>query len=728
MLTLLTGHYPTTGSNQIAVTSGVASDYKLRIGDTWHQDGRTWRVVGTVENPQSLLDEFALVAPGQLPLHAGTAVTALFENPPPKGAAPPGVQWASAADANSANSNVIDPATITLALATLGMMLIGLVGIAGFTVLAQRRLRSIGMLQALGATDKHVRLVVLTNGAVVGIFGAVLGAMLGFGLWAAYRPHLEQSSHHLIGLFQLPWTVVVVALALAMITPVLAALRPAWTVTRVPVVTALSGRPAPPKQVTRSAVPGVVVSVVAFFLLGAAGARGKDGGGTLPLMLGFVTLIVGVTLMAPTLIATLARLCGRAPLAIRLAVRDLARYRSRSSSSLAAISIGVFVAVVVCVAASARYANVLDYAGPNLSSTQVVLSAPLPPPGPNAVVTGPGGKPENPQKVSGASSTSTPSTATLRADASVIAKSLGTHNVVTLEQANVNLDQARSGNNNFSGQLYVATPSLLKAYGITARDYSADADVLSVRPGFAGEPNMVLTTGNDFGPGPNGDTGNASSGCTLANGCVSPIIEEADQLPTGTSAPNTVVTEHALASLHAQHTISTAGWLITTPNVLTASQISAVRSAAAADGLTIETKNDEPSSWQVVDWATVTGITLALAVLAMTIGLLRSETASDLRTLAATGASSSKRRSITASTAGAMAVLGAVLGTAGGYLACAAFFRTSNLAGQSLWTNLSAMPTSNLLIILVGMPVVATLGGWLLAGRQPPLVSRQPID
>jgi putative ABC transport system permease protein len=75
-----------------------------------------------------------------------------------------------------------------------------------------------------------------------------------------------------------------------------------------------------------------------------------------------------------------------------------------------------------------------------------------------------------------------------------------------------------------------------------------------------------------------------------------------------------------------------------------------------------------------------------------------------------------------------MAVLGAVLGTAGGYLACAAFFRTSNLAGQSLWTNLSAMPTSNLLIILVGMPVVATLGGWLLAGRQPPLVSRQPID
>jgi putative ABC transport system permease protein len=205
-------------------------------------------------------------------------------------------------------------------------------------------------------------------------------------------------------------------------------------------------------------------------------------------------------------------------------------------------------------------------------------------------------------------------------------------------------------------------------------------------------------------------------------------MDKVNQLPTGTAAPNTVVTEHALSLLHARNTISTAGWLITTPDVLTASQISAVRSAAAADGLTIETKNDEPNSWQVVDWATVAGIALALAVLAMTIGLLRSETASDLRTLAATGASSTKRRSITASTAGAMALLGAVLGTAGGYLACAAIFRTSNLAGQSLWTNLSAMPTSNLLIILVGMPLVATFGGWIFAGRQPPLVSRQPIE
>jgi len=53
----------------------------------------------------------------------------------------------------------------------------------------------------------------------------------------------------------------------------------------------------------------------------------------------------------------------------------------------------------------------------------------------------------------------------------------------------------------------------------------------------------------------------------------------------------------------------------------------------------------------------------------MTVGLIRSETAGDLRTLTATGASSATRRTLTGATAGALAVLGAVIGTTGAYLA-----------------------------------------------------------
>jgi len=77
--------------------------------------------------------------------------------------------------------------------------------------------------------------------------------------------------------------------------------------------------------------------------------------------------------------------------------------------------------------------------------------------------------------------------------------------------------------------------------------------------------------------------------------------------------------------------------------------------------------------------ATIFGMVLALGVLAMSIGLVRSETASDLRTLTATGASGTARRTLTAATAGALAVTGAVTGTAGAYLAAAGFFSTNQL-------------------------------------------------
>jgi putative ABC transport system permease protein len=109
----------------------------------------------------------------------------------------------------------------------------------------------------------------------------------------------------------------------------------------------------------------------------------------------------------------------------------------------------------------------------------------------------------------------------------------------------------------------------------------------------------------------------------------------------------------------------------------------------------------------------------------MSIGLVRSETASDLRTLTATGASGTARRTLTAATAGALALTGAVVGTAGGYLAAIGFFRTSQLDQLS---ELGSIPVAELLWILVGMPLIAVAASWLLAGREPPVIARQPLE
>jgi putative ABC transport system permease protein len=720
MLSLVSGSYP-SGADEVAVTSGLASAFHLRLGATWRVGGVEREVVGIVENPQSLLDAFALVAPGQV--KNPTGVTALFDTPgAPLSSFGKGVQIET--PASVAQSNPLNPETISLAALVLGMLLIALVSIGGFTVLAQRRLRSIGMLEATGATDRHVRLVVSANGAVVGVVGAILGFLLGLVVWLVYRPSLEQSSHHVIGVLALPWTVVIAAMVLAVVAAFLAASRPARAITKVPIVQALSGRPASPRQIHRSALPGIVLLVIAFLLLGYSGGtnNGNGSGGTPELLLGLVLLIPGLILLAPFLLSVTAHLGRRAPIATRLALRDLARYRARSGSALAAISVGVLVAVIVMIAAAARYGNVLDYAGPNLSSNQLALSTAFPPQGQPIVQRN--AKGQLVTVTNHAVETATP--AQLTAGAEQIATGLGAQ-LIALETPNVGLNGTQGGRS-WDGSVYVATPQLLQAFGIKASEINPNADILSSRPGLSGVSDLVLNyaSGGKSGSGPAAPGGGPSqSGCTAATRCLAhPVIQEIGALPSGTSAPNTVITEHAMKEFHI--TASTTDWLVQGTQPFTAAQISSAELAASTTQLSVESKNDEPTSFAVISWATIFGIVIALGVLGMSVGLVRSETASDLLTLAATGASGYTRRTLTAVTAGALGFLGALLGTVGGYIAMIGWLRSNSLNGGI--AALGNIPVADLGLILLAMPAFAAIVGWLFAGREPAAMAHQRIE
>jgi len=707
MLSLLSGHYP-TAANQVALTPALATDFGVTIGDLWHEGGTTRRVVGLVQNPQSLLDEFALVIPGQVT--NPTQTTVLFNAP---GIRPstigPNVETPQSVTA----SNPLNPTTIVLALATVGMLLIALVSVGGFTVLAQRRLRALGMLGALGATDRNVRLVVRANGVVVGVVGAVLGAVIGLAAWLAYRPSVEASAHHDIAPFALPWVVIGPAMALAVVAVYFAAARPARAVTRLSIVAALSGRPAPPKQVHRSAIPGVVFAVLGALALWYSGKQ-NSGGGALELVGGLIALIIAVILLSPLCLAGLARLARSTPIAARLALRDLGRYRARSGSALSAISLGVMIAVLVCVLTAGRFGNVLDYAGPNVTSSQLIVYA-------AGYHGGPGNGNGGPA----------PSMAVQTATANRIGAALGSHQVIALEASSATLQHAASGRS-WSGQVYVATPQLLAAFGIKASQLNPDADILSMRPGLSGISKMQLVYGNYFnqngGPGGGGPSGGPGGGqqtypCPPGSCLANPVIEEVGALPSGTSAPNTVITEYALHKLGLHTGLN--GWIILLPHPLTASQITSARLTAAAEGMTIETRNSIPASSEIVNWATVFGIVLALGILGMSVGLIRSETASDLRTLTATGAGGTTRRTLVAVTAGALGFTGAVLGTVAAYVAAIAYSFDNHLDGLG---ELKVIPVTNLLIILIGMPLVAAAVGWLVAGREPPAISRQPVE
>jgi putative ABC transport system permease protein len=392
---------------------------------------------------------------------------------------------------------------------------------------------------------------------------------------------------------------------------------------------------------------------------------------------------------------------------VRLALRDLARYRARSGAALGAITLSVLIAALICVIAAARFGDAVDYVGPNLASNQLVVY-------PQAAATTPGAaclhEPSGCPALTGAQ------LAAMAAKSRGIAASLGSRDIVRLETTDSTLQRAASGRS-WDGPVYVATPQLLRAYGIAAAQVSPDADILTMRPGLPGLTNMQFLYGaTKFGPGPPWP-------CPPSYCLANPMIEQVSALPSGTSAPNTVLTEHLVRRFHL--TTSTVGWLVQAPGSLTAGQISAAQHVAAVAGLTLETRNSIPTSADILDVATVFGILLALGILAMSVGLLRSETASDLRTLTATGAGSMARRAISAATAGALALIGAVVGIVAAYIAAIGFFRTSQLDTLS---SLANIPVTNLLLILVGMPLIAVTGGWLLAGREPSAIGRRPLE
>jgi putative ABC transport system permease protein len=433
----------------------------------------------------------------------------------------------------------------------------------------------------------------------------------------------------------------------------------------------------------------------------------------LPFILtGIVAATLGMLFLAPVGIVVLAAAGRRLPIATRLAVRDLARYQTRSGAALAAVSLAVGIAatIVVTAAASQAAAARADAAtGGNLPSNQLVVW-----------LSSQGGFGQVPEHTA-------EELRTLRDRVNAIAASLDSHDVLALEGATdpaappigtVGPETGPGGkplvalgkplrvvvdgkpgteySEDETIPLFVATPEVLARYGIDASDVDPTTDILTSRSSLQGY---------DLIPGRHSDW-NAK-------------IQTRDELPSYTSGPNTLITTPALESLG--FTALPVGWLIQSPQPLTQDQIETARQLAAAAGLSIETRATHASLSQLRTYATGAGVLLALCVLAMTVGLIRSETARDLRTLAANGASSATRRSITGATAGTLALVGAMLGTGVTYLAVLAWYRSDLHL-------LAHVPVVDLAVIVVGLPVAATMAGWLLGGREPPVISRQPLE
>ena len=511
LLALRSGSYP-VGPREVAVTDGVAESLRLEIGSTLALDGRRRTVVGIVENPSKLSDEFALVSPSSaspevvnLLVDASLAAHDDFTG---------SREARSAYTGSMIKGNDVGKTTETLAMfsvATVFLLLASLVAAAGFAVVAQRRLRQLGMLAAVGATGKHLRLVMSTNGAVVGTLAAVIGTIAGLGLWLVFAPTLESAVDHRIDRLSLPWVLIAMAGLVAIVGATAAAWWPGRTVARLPVLLALSGRPPKPRPARHSAIAATGLIAVG---IGCLALSDRDSP---PLIIaGLVATILGSLLLGPLAIRTFSAVAGGLSIAPRLALRDLARYQARSGAALAAVTLALGIAATVVVTASAEEAEQASEPA-SLSDRQIRIYL---------------GPPEE----KGLTPVEAPAQLdSLAAGARQVAAELDRATVIPLRKATEpgmapgtvgstrfipTVELTRSftspeGGKNYraESQLYVATPAVLEYLGIDpatidpGTDYLVDRSVTAkdlVIPSFTSRSEIAVTNVQKF------DTGRAS--------------------------------------------------------------------------------------------------------------------------------------------------------------------------------------------------------------------------
>jgi putative ABC transport system permease protein len=725
MLGLHEGRYPTSES-EVAVTDGVAKTYNLQIGDQFNVGG-SWTVVGVVENTSDLNAEFALVVPGALDEPEALTILVKANEGEVRSFQERGEYLGMELNERLANEEFIASASVLL-IATVVLVFVSLIAATGFIVLAQRRLRQLGMLAAIGATENHVRLVMVANGAVIGAVAAALGIGIGLAVWIAIVPLLENAAGYRIDALNVAWWLIAASALLSIATATLAAWWPARSVARVPITMALSGRPPRPRPSRRSVgLTALLIlgGMACLLLLDPVEADPLDGSfGRLDqilLIVGTVATVGGVLFLSPLALSLLGSAAGRLPIALRLALRDLARYRARSGTALAAISLalGISAAVVIAAAAEAE-ATVED----NLSDSQLLVWTPssTQPEDISPGYTGNDGffNPFLPNL-------SAEELEELQAQAGSIAATLDDATTTALDVAwdpavpaegpgrNAVTLVGRTGDGYLPvGVLFVATPELLEHYSVDLQSVDPGIDVLTVPAGEVLKFKELQ--------GVRAEDLLFSTWLDPASGRPMPESRaNVQELTSGySSLPRIFITPGALES-HGWEPVRV-GWLIQTAAPITPEQLQGAREIAANAGLYVEARNDQPSNGPLRSGATAVGILVALSVLAMTVGLIRSEASGDLRTLSAVGATGTIRRTITATTASALAFLGALLGTLGAYLILAAGYFGD--PGSSLFP----VPVLHLLIIALGAPIAAAVGGWLLAGRQPPTLARQPIE
>lgn len=248
----------------------------------------------------------------------------------------------------------------------LALVAVGIIVAAAFATSARRQLVAVGQLASNGATPRVIRATLVLQGTWTAAVGTVVGIGLGLAVLPFVAPVVEEwfLQSDTVGYRIAAGDLVAIAVT-ALVAGTIAAAVPARSLAKVPVMAALAGR-RPLAQPPRWLVPtGVGLTLGGLGLLAVAGAgasnASSNGGNTdlfaLAIVLASVAVVFGMVCATPLVVERAGRLAAHLPLSPRLALRSMARARTRSAAVVAAIAVAVGGSVAVAMVADEAVLN-----------------------------------------------------------------------------------------------------------------------------------------------------------------------------------------------------------------------------------------------------------------------------------------------------------------------------------------------------------------------------------
>lgn len=341
-LSLASGEWP-AAADQVAMSRDTMADLRVHLGDTVrlrHQQ-REFHLVGVLDTDHTVLApgfDFEVLRPGV------ATQTGFIDLP-----GPPEQYWQSGellldlrVERTSFAGSARDESGQVLVVGWLGgvlaMSVLGVVVAAAFAVSGRRQLVTIGQLSATGAEPRTLERMLGLQGTVTGSIGASIGlaaAVLVHRAWPWIAVDPNEASHAVVTYLDM---VVITLTAVAVAT--VAAIAPTRALARVSVLAALAGRRPMNPVSARHTRTGVLMFGGGLLMTALATAAGVKGGRVEAGMLiaaGLLVAVIGVCLVSPALVQTVAGRALRGGGSRRLAARSVARHRTRAAGVFASL-------------------------------------------------------------------------------------------------------------------------------------------------------------------------------------------------------------------------------------------------------------------------------------------------------------------------------------------------------------------------------------------------------